>query len=105
MILGFQMSMSAFIHSSDIHKILDGIGDKFGTFVQMLTAFVAAFIQGFAIGWKLSCVMLVIVPVLTGAAMVASVVSRTNCPATSKVKFNSMQETSIRISMTFIVSD
>lgn len=58
--------------SDDMYKIIDGIGDKFGTFIQMFSCFIVAFITGFVTGWKLSLVMLAIVPALIGAALVAS---------------------------------
>ncbi|CAD5117623.1 DgyrCDS6378 [Dimorphilus gyrociliatus] len=58
--------------SDDMYKIIDGIGDKFATFIQMFSCFIVSFVTGFVTGWKLSLVMLAIVPALIGAALVAS---------------------------------
>ncbi|KAK2184056.1 hypothetical protein NP493_285g02000 [Ridgeia piscesae] len=61
--------------SDDMHKIVDGIGEKFSSAIELFACFILAFIQGFFIGWKLSLVMLVIVPVLITAALITSSVS------------------------------
>ncbi len=58
----------------DIQKMQDGMGEKFGTLIQMSMTFIVAFVQSFVIGWKLALVMLVVLPVLIISALIASTV-------------------------------
>eukprot|EP00727_Mastigamoeba_balamuthi_P006102 m51a1_g2110 putative multidrug resistance protein 1 (1352) ;mRNA; f:1624717-1629060 len=49
---------------TDVIKIQDGIGEKVGIFLQSFATFVAGWIVGFTKGWKMSLVLLSMVPVL-----------------------------------------
>ncbi|CAF3947562.1 unnamed protein product [Rotaria magnacalcarata] len=44
--------------TDDTHKIQDGIGNKFGSAIEMVTTFISCTIIGFIRGWKLSLVLL-----------------------------------------------
>ena len=68
-----------YFNFSDMQKIIDGLGDKMGTCVQLIACFIVAFVQGFVVGWKLALVLLGIVPALVGAALIASKVWTTKC--------------------------
>eukprot|EP00727_Mastigamoeba_balamuthi_P004750 m51a1_g14273 putative multidrug resistance protein 1 (1370) ;mRNA; r:344850-349837 len=49
---------------TDVTKIQDGIGEKVGMFALVMTTFVAGWVIGFTKGWKMSLVLLSMVPVL-----------------------------------------
>lgn len=51
--------------SSDIPLIQEALGDKVGTFVQFAAQFIAGFGLGFSFGWKLTLVIVAVVPLLT----------------------------------------
>jgi ABC-type multidrug transport system fused ATPase/permease subunit len=57
--------------SSDVDKILAGIGNKVALFLQMFSAFIAGFAIAFVYGWKLALVILAVSPILaiSGAIM------------------------------------
>lgn len=62
------------LYSSDIEKIQAGIGDKLALFLQALSTFIAGFVIGYIINWKLALVVSVMLPLLIGiAALVAKV--------------------------------
>ncbi|CAM4783949.1 unnamed protein product [Rotaria magnacalcarata] len=44
--------------TDDTHKIQDGIGNKFGSAIEMVTTFISCTIIGFIRGWKLSLVII-----------------------------------------------
>ncbi|CAF2136217.1 unnamed protein product [Rotaria magnacalcarata] len=44
--------------TDDTHKIQDGIGNKFGSAIEMVTTFISCIIIGFIRGWKLSLVII-----------------------------------------------
>ncbi|CAF4701466.1 unnamed protein product [Rotaria socialis] len=44
--------------TDDTHKIQDGIGNKFGSAIEMVTTFISCTIIGFIRGWKLSLVLI-----------------------------------------------
>lgn len=60
------------IHSnfSDVNKIRDGLGDKFGSFVQFISTFIASIIIGFVRGWKLTLVILSLSPLMFISAVI-----------------------------------
>ena len=61
---------------SDIEKIQAGIGDKVVLFMQGLTNFLAGFIIGYVVNWKLALVVSVMLPsILVIAAAIAKVQS------------------------------
>ena len=60
----------------DINKIKDGIGDKFGSFIQYFATFLIGVLLGFIRGWKLTLVILAISPLLFISAMLFTKVSR-----------------------------
>ena len=49
---------------SDLNKIADGIGHKFGLFQYGLSGFLSSYILAFVYGWKLTLVMLSAFPLL-----------------------------------------
>eukprot|EP00727_Mastigamoeba_balamuthi_P007601 m51a1_g3461 putative multidrug resistance protein 1 (1653) ;mRNA; f:696341-702590 len=61
---------------TDVIKIQDGIGEKVGVFLQSFATFVAGWIVGFTKGWKMSLVLLVMVPVLVVVMGALSVIFR-----------------------------
>ena len=56
--------------TDDINKIKDGIGDKFSNAIQFVSTFVTGMIIGFIRGWKLTCVILSLSPLLFICAVV-----------------------------------
>ncbi|KAI3884188.1 hypothetical protein MKW92_034498 [Papaver armeniacum] len=62
--------------SGDIILIQDAIGEKAGTFVELISAFLASFIIAFIKGWLLTLVMLSSIPPLAICAMSMSILIR-----------------------------
>jgi ABC-type multidrug transport system fused ATPase/permease subunit len=56
---------------SDLNKVADGIGHKFGLFQYGISGFLAGYILAFVYGWKLTLVMMSIFPLfaVTGGAL------------------------------------
>lgn len=50
--------------ATDIQMIQDGISERFGSVVRALAAFATGFVVAFAAGWRLSVVVLAVLPVL-----------------------------------------
>ncbi|XP_065254516.1 ATP-dependent translocase ABCB1-like [Emys orbicularis] len=59
--------------TDDINTIQEGIGDKFCIFVQFFATFLTAIVIGFVYGWKLTLVILSVIPLLAAAAAVGSI--------------------------------
>ena len=71
------MSQShVFLPCSDIEKIQAGIGDKVVVFLQYSSTFVAGFVIGFFINWKLTLVVATMLPIIS---FLAGVISKVNC--------------------------
>jgi len=65
------------LHYRDLDKLQDGIGEKMGMFVYLLTTFVISVIMSFLHGWKLTLVVLCCAPVMICAqAIVAKVIMK-----------------------------
>lgn len=63
--------------SSDIPKIQDAIGDKVGGFLQFFGMFVGGFGVGFGYSWKLTLVILSVVPLMIiGGAVFSKVIGK-----------------------------
>ena len=60
---------------SDILKINAGIGEKYATFIQWMTTFIAGYAMGFAEGWELTLVILSVAPLLIVAVIFVARVS------------------------------
>ncbi len=60
----FCVFIDVFFSFSDINKVKEGVGDKFGNAIQFLATFIAGFALGFAKGWKLTLVILSLSPLL-----------------------------------------
>lgn len=72
-----KMSQShVFLPCSDIEKIQAGIGDKVVVFLQYSSTFVAGFVIGFFINWKLTLVVATMLPIIS---FLAGVISKVNC--------------------------
>ena len=65
------------IYSSDVAKLVAGIGDKMGLFFQYTATFVAGIIIAFVYSWKLALVMTSVSPLIAMAGMVMAKVSIT----------------------------
>ncbi len=61
----------------DVWNIENGIGDKLGTLIQWTATFVAGYTVGFISGWKLTLIMLSIMPIAIVAAAVVGMVCYT----------------------------
>ena len=73
-IIRFIISIPLFF--SDIEKIQAGIGDKAALFLQALSTFIAGFVIGYVVNWKLALVVSIMLPMLVViTACVAKVVS------------------------------
>jgi ABC-type multidrug transport system fused ATPase/permease subunit len=59
----------------DVWNIENGIGDKLGTLIQWTATFVAGYIVGFISGWKLTLIMLSIMPIAIVSAAVVGMVT------------------------------
>ncbi|XP_026402840.1 ABC transporter B family member 11-like [Papaver somniferum] len=74
--------------SGDIILIQDAIGEKAGTFVELISAFLASFIIAFIKGWLLTLVMLSSIPPLAICAMSMSILI---CKQASRAQADSLQ--------------
>ena len=54
----------SFIHFRNMNKLADGIGSKFGRLIYSFSVFTAAYALGFYYLWKLTLVMLAVLPVV-----------------------------------------
>ncbi|CAF4259566.1 unnamed protein product, partial [Rotaria sp. Silwood2] len=61
--------------SDGICKINDGIGEKFGSYLQYLSSFITGLIIGFVNGWKLTLVILSMSPLLAISGVLYSKIS------------------------------
>ena len=59
---------------SDVEKIQSGTGEKIGLFLQYFTTFLLGYLVGFVQGWKLTLVILSIVPLLLVLAVILTTV-------------------------------
>ena len=66
---------AVFLPCSDIEKIQAGIGDKVVVFLQYTSTFVAGFVIGFFINWKLTLVVATMLPIIS---FLAGVISKVN---------------------------
>lgn len=60
-----------------MEKIQSGIGEKIGLFLQYLTTFVLGYIVGFVQGWKLTLVLISVLPLLLVVAVILTTVGCT----------------------------
>uniref|UniRef100_A0A915IPL2 Multidrug resistance protein 1 n=1 Tax=Romanomermis culicivorax TaxID=13658 RepID=A0A915IPL2_ROMCU len=68
-------------HFSDLERIKEGIGDKFGLLLQYIFQIVAGFVVAFVYSWKLSLVMLAMTPLM---ALSAGFISKMIAESTKK---------------------
>ena len=61
---------------SDVEKIQSGIGEKIGLFLQYVTTFLLGYTVGFVQGWKLTLVLISVVPLLLVVAVILTTVRR-----------------------------
>ncbi|CAB3990056.1 multidrug resistance 1 isoform X2, partial [Paramuricea clavata] len=54
--------------TEDLNKLADGIGSKFGRLICSFSAFIAGYILGFCYLWKMTLVMLAVLPVIALSA-------------------------------------
>ncbi|KAJ2078205.1 hypothetical protein H4R24_004634 [Coemansia sp. RSA 988] len=64
--------------SGDVNLVQEGIGEKFSFVVQYVTTFVAGVILAFAKGWRLTLVVLAVLPVIAGSASVMGILLAEN---------------------------
>ena len=62
-------------HSSDVNKIHAGIGDTLAILIQWITTFIAGFVVGFIVEWRLTLLLLPVAPFLAASGAIFSVVS------------------------------
>ncbi len=60
---------------SDVNKIQEGIGEKFGQFISFMAQFVGGFVVGFIKGWELALVVMSVSPLLIVIAAILMYVS------------------------------
>ncbi|GBG74818.1 hypothetical protein CBR_g19330 [Chara braunii] len=60
----------------DTVLIQDAMGEKVGSFLQLITTFIAGFAVAFSRGWLLTLVMLSVVPLLAGSGAVMTTIIR-----------------------------
>ena len=48
----------------DMERLNDGFGDKMATFIQWVSTFLGGYILGFAVGWKLTLVVMAGCPLM-----------------------------------------
>lgn len=56
-------------------NIENGIGEKLGSLIMWTATFLAGYIIGFVSGWKLTLIMLSLMPIMIGSAAVMGIVS------------------------------
>lgn len=56
----------------DLERIREGIGEKLGIFVYFLSTTILSFICALAVGWKLTLVIMSLMPILIGSAAIMS---------------------------------
>jgi len=59
----------------DMDRLHDGFGDKMATFIQWIATFIGGYTIGFAVGWKLTLVVIAVSPLLIITAAVFGRVS------------------------------
>lgn len=59
----------------DVMNIENGIGEKLGSLIMWTATFLAGYIIGFISGWKLTLIMLSLMPIMIGSAAVMGIVS------------------------------
>ena len=69
----------------DLNKLADGIGSKFGRLICSFSAFTAGYILGFCYLWKMTLVMLAVLPVI---ALSAGLLGKVMCKQNTTVFFN-----------------
>eukprot|EP00730_Choanoeca_flexa_P006144 TRINITY_DN12095_c3_g2_i4.p1 TRINITY_DN12095_c3_g2~~TRINITY_DN12095_c3_g2_i4.p1 ORF type:complete len:1304 (+),score=400.93 TRINITY_DN12095_c3_g2_i4:47-3958(+) len=93
--------------SEDIPKIQQAMGDKFGAYIQFMGMFFGGFIVGFIYSWKLTLVILSIVPLMViGGMLMGKLVGDAN-QAGSKFysKAGAVADETIRMIRTVIAFD
>lgn len=80
--------------SGDLTLIQDAISEKWGSFLQQFTMFIAGFVVGFISGWRLALVILSVVPLLMicGAIMGKFITEFTNSTQASYGKAGGVAE-------------
>ena len=48
----------------DLNKLVEGMGEKFARFIQCMMTFIGAYVIGFIYGWKLTLVLLAMLPLM-----------------------------------------
>ena len=56
------------IHSSHIERVKEGTGDKLGLMLQNVATFLAGYAIAFVYSWKLTLVIMAVMPLLIAAA-------------------------------------
>ncbi|KAJ2805356.1 hypothetical protein H4R20_002121, partial [Coemansia guatemalensis] len=64
--------------SGDVNVMQEGIGEKFSFVVQYVTTFVAGVILAFAKGWRLTLVVLAVLPIIAGSASLMGILLAEN---------------------------
>ncbi|KAJ1950663.1 hypothetical protein EC988_004304, partial [Linderina pennispora] len=59
--------------SGDVNMLQEGTGEKFSFAIQYFSSFIAGFIIAFIKGWKMTLVVLVVMPVMVGAVSVMGI--------------------------------
>ena len=60
---------------SDIERVQSGIGDKVAVFLSYFSSFITGFIVAFSINWKMTLVVLTMLPLLTFVSAIISKVT------------------------------
>ncbi|KAJ1988479.1 hypothetical protein GGI25_005282, partial [Coemansia spiralis] len=60
--------------SGDVNMVQDGTGEKFGFIIQYVSTFVSALILAFVKGWRLTLVVLAVLPLLVGSASLIGII-------------------------------
>ncbi|KAI9291097.1 hypothetical protein K502DRAFT_155285, partial [Neoconidiobolus thromboides FSU 785] len=62
--------------SGDVNLVQEGISEKIGLMIQYVSTFITGFVIAFVKGWKLTLVLLAVVPLLAGCgAFIAKLIS------------------------------
>ena len=64
------------MYCRDMERLNDGFGDKMATFIQWVSTFLGGYILGFAVGWKLTLVVMAGCPLMVLVAAFLGRVSR-----------------------------
>ena len=89
---------------SNLERIKEGIGDKFGMLLQYTAQFIAGFIIAFFYSWQLTLVMLSLTPLLAACGAFMSKVRACVCNRISNIHLQLVSSATQRESLKYAIA-